>query len=505
LALLLMPWVLWSLTGDVTDLVHRAAGAAVDLPLAALTAAAVGVLSWGMAPSPWRTASRGAAGMLLLLPLSAAAGLWSLPAWALAAGGVLWVRRRSRAAADPLALVVCRAAGSPRPVRLAGEDRFLHLHIVGPTGSGKTSAALLPMILQDLARPGVGLTVLEPKGDLVEAVAAACTRAGRPFRLLDPRREDCPRVNPLEGEDTQAAESLAYVYERLFAGDNPFYRSMGTNLLRHAVLALKAARARTADLPELLRLFRDADFLKEVLNGVADPAVREFFRQGWLRWPERTRQEYAAGVLDALAGLLANPRLARVLSGPGELHPREVLAEAQVLLAVLPPGEFGRGARMLGTFLLYQLQFATFGRGPVRPPHFLYVDEFQDYATGGFGEFLAAARSFGVGAVLAHQNLGQLDSGLRDVVLANARNRVVFGGTSARDAAELAELFGRRRRREHLFDAWGLPRGSRFGEAWRFTPTMVRELPRGRVLVQLVHRGSLQPPLLGEVAPAPLP
>jgi type IV secretory pathway TraG/TraD family ATPase VirD4 len=164
--------------------------------------------------------------------------------------------------------------------------------------------------------------------------------------------------------------------------------------------------------------------------------------------------------------------------------PAGVLAEGTVLLVVLAPGELGAAASLLGTLLLPAIQQAAFALAGAGKPHFLYLDEFHLFATTGFTEFLAMARSYRVGAVLAHQHLGQLPADLREAVLANARSRLILGGLSSTDAGVVAEMAGR-----------SPPRRGR--RALRYDPTVIRELPRGTALVHLAGRR----PFLGRVRP----
>ncbi len=315
-------------------------------------------------------------------------------------------------------------------------------------------------------------------------MAEACRRRGRPFLLFNPSDPACPPVNLLAGDRVRAAEAAAYAFDKAFGGDNPFYRNLGQNLLRHSLLALKESLDDRVRLSHLLSLWTDDTFRLRILSATTDPMVRSYFRDQVLRWNPRQLQENTAGVANQVAALLANPNVRRAVEAEAAFTPREVLAEGEVFLVVLAPGELGAGASLLGTLLLSALQQAAFALAGAGKPHFLYLDEFHLFAASGFAEFLALARSYRVGAVLAHQHLGQLPRELREAVLANARHRLVLGGLSADDAAVVAELAGtyqlRRGRRTHRYD-----------------PTRIRELPRGTVLVQLAG----QRPFLGRVKP----
>ncbi|MCL6596249.1 MAG: type IV secretory system conjugative DNA transfer family protein, partial [Firmicutes bacterium] len=385
------------------------------------------------------------------------------------------LRDWERARRDPFGLVLGRRPGLfGDRLRLAGEDRFLHLAVLGPTGSGKTQSVLLPALRQDLWH-GAGVSVLDPKGDLAEGALAAAAEAGRPVALLRPGDSASVRLNPLDAPPAEAAETVVYAFDRAFPGDHPFYRPLGQNLLRFATRALVEVRPGSG-LGDLLRLLEDETFRLEVLVRVRDEAVRRYFRDVFAAWPARARAEYTAGVVNALLTLVGQPDLAAIFAPPATLDLGAHLAEGGVLVADLPVGRLGAGAGLAGAFLLSTLQRLALARGEGARPHFVYVDEFAAFAPGGFGEMLAMARSKRVGAVLAHQHLGQLAPALRQAVEANARNRLVLAGVAPDDALALARLATAEGARE------------------RALAHALRHLPRGQGVLFAVRRGQVLPP-----------
>lgn len=326
------------------------------------------------------------------------------------------------------------------PVRLPSEARMRHVHVVGPTGAGKTSRVLAPLLTADL-RSGAGVTVLETKdGELCAVALKTCRHMGRPALVWDPLLDGSPGWNPIAGDALVAAERLVYALARLGGGTGgtqssagaAYYEAIGQSLLRHAVLTVKGAWGEAATLLDVRRLLQDRRFLADSLERAPDA----FFLQTWAAWKPDERARNQAGVENRLDALLAHPRLAAALTRPG-IDLEQVLAAGGVLLARLPAGEFLQLGEAIGTFLLAAFQAAVYGRPPApRPPHFLYVDEFQRFVAPGFADFLATARGFGAGAVLAHQNLAQLGP-LRETILANARSRIVLA-CDAPDARALA-------------------------------------------------------------------
>ncbi len=449
-------------------------------------------LAWGHVVAP---------GVLILAPLLGRDGpvlLWvALVGFGEAALG-RWIWPSVRGVIrrlDPGGVRVGRRKDIARlPVEIGAQERFLHVHVLGPTGSGKTSSVLLPLLAQDLDRPRIGVTVIDPKGDLYRGALALCQRSGRTPLRFSPLEGESLTLNPLAGEREAVAEGLAYALGRSFTGGHPFYDTLAQGVVRASVLALKEVRGEATDLEELARFLGDDDFRAEILHRSEDAVVRGYFRDQVQRWSAQERTRNLAGIQSQLLGLLANPDLRRCLTGPGTLDLDRALATAQVVLCHLPVESLGAGAHAAGAFFLMQWQLAVFRRGASRAPQFLYADEFQGYATPGFGEFLAQGRSFQAGAVLSHQHLGQLDGELMQAVLANARNRVLLGGLSGADIARLEDTLGTEPAWREVLDARGAVRSRTRVERPRILPTELRELPRGEAVCQLVENGRLTPP-----------
>ena len=376
---------------------------------------------------------------------------------------------------DPLALSLGRLPGILGDrLLLRGADRFLHMTVLGPTGSGKTQSVLLPSVRQDLER-GAGVTVVDPKGDLAARVERECERLGRPFALLRPGDPRSGRLNPLAGPPAEAAETVVYAFDRAFPGDHPFYRPLGQNLLRFSTRALVEVEP-GAGLDDLSRFLQDDQRRLEVLVRVEDDTVRRYFRDVFATWPARLRAEYTAGVVNALLALLGQPELAELFRPPATIDLEAHMASSGVLVADLPVGRLGAASPLAGALLLAALQRIALGRPESAPAHFLYVDEFGTFAPAGFGEFLEMARSRRVGAILAHQHLAQLPPALRAAAEANARSRIVLGGVSPDDGAAIARLAAGGGRGDD-----GLMRA-------------IRQLPRGEAVVLRVDKGQAKPP-----------
>ena len=363
------------------------------------------------------------------------------------------------------------------PLTARDPDRLLHVHVLGPTGSGKSTTALEPWIGQDLQR-GVGVTVMEPKGDLADAARRRALAAGRVVVPFDPTDPACPHLNLLAGASAAAGEALAVALDQMEPGAHPFYRTLGRVVVVHAVQLAKAALADRADLDAVERIVHDAPYRNRLRREVQDPGIDRFFEHEFGALPPGRQLDLEIGLLNRLQSLRMHPGAAAALSPPFDFDFDDVLASDLVLLATLSPAELGLGARGLGVLMWHLFVQAAYRAGPhggLR--HVLYLDEFHQWVSPDLADVLAMIRGYGVSIVLAHQDLGQLSPELQEAVLANARTRLVLGGTAAGDLRRL--------------EGEALP--SSFPEA--------RYLPRGRAVLIPTVRGRQRPPRLVRLFP----
>lgn len=335
-----------------------------------------------------------------------------------------------------------QAPGHDKPLALAVAPALHHLHVVGPTGTGK-STLLGNLIAADIAA-GYGVVVIEPKGDLVDSVLAQVPPERRgDVVVLDPSDSAPVGLNPLAGAGQRPellADAVLAVFKQLYgAAVGP--RSQ--DILYAGLLTL--AKRGDASLVMLPLLLTNAGFRRSLTAGLDDPLTLEPFWAAYETWSDSERATAIAPVMNKLRPLL-RPGLRGVL---GQRQPRfsitQVLRERKVLLVPLQRGVIGpEAASLLGSFVVAGLWQAIQARAgqPAgeRHPVMVYVDEVQDYLhlPTDLAEALAQARGFGVGFTLAHQFLGQLPKPMRLAVLANARSRICFQ-LSPEDAAVFAK------------------------------------------------------------------
>jgi hypothetical protein len=333
--------------------------------------------------------------------------------------------------------------GRERPLALSATDSLRHVWALGPTGSGK-STLLLNLITQDI-EAGRGVVVIEPKSDLIAAVLERipASRTGD-LVLLDPTDTQRPvGLNPLApgGRSPDlVADQLLNLFHSLYAAH---WGPRTHDILGAALLTL--ARAEGMTLAALPLLLTDAGFRRQVVGGVDDPIGLGSFWASFEAWREPERTSAIAPVMNKLRPFLLRPDLRAVI---GQAEPRfdvrQVFSERKLLLVNLAKGQLGpETAALLGSLVITQLWQATLGRSAIAPerrhPVFVYVDEFQDYLhlPLDFADALAQARGLGVGFVLAHQYLHQLDAAMRSALLANAQSRISFR-LGAEDARVMA-------------------------------------------------------------------
>lgn len=333
--------------------------------------------------------------------------------------------------------------GSERPLATSATDGLKHLHVIGPTGVGKTTL-LANLAAQDIAG-GNGVVVIESKGDLFRAVLDAVpehrladlvvldvTDSSRPvgFNVLD-------QTNP-----RAVVEEIGGLFEYLYRETRGVY----TREVLYFGLSTLTSQASHAfvDLTALLaprnpgeQRWRDA-----LIRELKEPELRHF----WDRFnalPRPQQERVVQPVLDRIWQLNARPEIRNII---GQTHSsfqmRDVIEQNKILLVNLAClGQ--ETASLTGTLLINALWQAV-RRGRGRQPTFLYVDEFQDFLQLPISpeSMLAQARGFGLGMVLAHQHLDQLPREMRSAVMANARSKVVFE-TTRDDAYAFSREFGK--------------------------------------------------------------
>ncbi len=315
------------------------------------------------------------------------------------------------------------------------ESRGSHFYVVGATRTGKTKF-LESLIEQDI-KNGLGFGVIDPHGDLTEDVKGYLWLGSGRSRefvqekvvLIDPTDETRTVVfNPLE---RTAGESPARVASELTEAFKKIWKDAWgarmEHLLKNTLIALVENNLTLAELHPFLT---DSLVRRKVLEKVNHAGCREYFeRFNSLR--VNTQDEWMESTLNKVDAFLFDDNLRQMLSSPkSSFNLREVMDEGKILLVKLDKGRLKGNADLLGSLLLAKIQAAAFSRTDLpeskRQRFYLYIDEFQNFATESFSTMLAEAGKYKLALILAHQNLAQLPPPLRATILSNCGLQAYF-------------------------------------------------------------------------------
>lgn len=325
-------------------------------------------------------------------------------------------------------------------------DRSRHVYIIGQTGAGK-SGTLELFALSDIYH-GHGYAIIDPHGDF----AVNNMRFIPGSRLQDvvyfnPADTAYPLgFNPLEvtnpNQKTNISSEVIGVLKRMFG------ESWGPRLeyiLRYTILALLDRPVTT--MLDITRMLTDKNFRKETLEYCNDTVVLNFWKNEFASWNDKFVAEAISPVLNKVGAFTANPIIRNIIGQPrSTFNIREIMDEGKILLVNLSKGLIGEdNAAILGAFLVTKIQLASMSRSDIervedRRPFYLYVDEFQNFATDSFATILSEARKYGLNLTVANQYISQMSETVRDAVFGNVGTMISFR-VSADDAPILAKQF----------------------------------------------------------------
>ncbi len=215
-------------------------------------------------------------------------------------------------------------------------------------------------------------------------------------------------------------------------------------ILRYCILALLDYP--DATMLDITRILTDRKFRQEVLTYVQDPVVRNFWNVEFASWNERFAAEAVAPVLNKVGAFTANPTVRNIIGQPkSSFNIRHIMDERKILIVNLSRGLIGEdNAALLGALLVTKIQMAAMSRANIaaedRTPFYLYVDEFQNFATDSFATILSEARKYGLNLTVANQYIAQMNPAVRDAVFGNVGSIIAFR-MSADDAGGMQRYF----------------------------------------------------------------
>jgi hypothetical protein len=342
------------------------------------------------------------------------------------------------------------------PAYILPKDRTRHMYIIGKSGSGK-SVLLNYMARQDIQK-GNGCCVIDPHGDLIEDCLKYIPKERvKDTIVFNPSDMERPMgLNMLEAktpaEMDMASSQATEIFIKLF-GDEIFGPRI-QHYFRNACLTLMEDLEEGATLIDVPRMFVDNEFMKYKVAKVKNPVVKSFWEHEYANTGEKERQEMIPYFSAKFGPFITNTIMRNTIGQPkSAFNFRKSMDEGKILLINLSKGKIGDlNTQLLGLVCVAQMQMAAMSRVDLpedkRRPFYLYVDEFQNFATDSFCSILSEARKYQLALIMAHQYIGQLtvskfgksSNAIRDAVFGNAGTIASFK-VGAEDGEYLSKEF----------------------------------------------------------------
>jgi len=311
------------------------------------------------------------------------------------------------------------------------DDRRRHVYIIGKTGMGKT-AMLQNMAVQDIQN-GKGIGFVDPHGEAAEELLNF---------VPSNRINDVIYINPADLDYPIAfnvMESVGLEHRHLVAGGlmgvfkkiwPDVWSARMEYILNNSILALLECPGST--LLGINRMFSDIEFRRKVIERITDPVVKSFWVNEYARYAQRYETEATAAIQNKVGQFISAPLIRNII---GQVHStinmREIMDKGKILILNLSKGRIGEdNSMLLGALLITKLQLAAMSRVDIpeeeRKDFFLYVDEFQNFATESFTNILSEARKYRLVLILAHQYIAQMEETVRDAVFGNVGTLISF-------------------------------------------------------------------------------
>lgn len=335
--------------------------------------------------------------------------------------------------------------GEEKNFGLKMKDRALHVYAIGKTGTGK-STLLSGMILDDIYK-GRGVAVVDPHGDLVRDVLDYIPKEREEdVVFFSPADRNFPiGFNLLESVDPEyknlVSSGIVSVFKKIFG------ESWGPRLeyiLRNVVLGLLDYP--NATLLSILKVLTDTKFRRDVIDKITDPIIKDFFLNEFERYDQKFRTEAVAPIQNKVGQFLSSTVIRNIVGQEtSSIDIRQIMDTKKILLLDLSIGKIGEdNSALLGSMLITKIQMAAMTRADLskdkRIPFYLYVDEFQNFATDSFAVILSEARKYGLSLMVTNQYIAQMPETVADAVFGNVGTIICFR-VGAGDAEGLQREF----------------------------------------------------------------
>ena len=348
-------------------------------------------------------------------------------------------------------------ANSSTPIGLTDDERSRHMYLIGQTGSGK-STAIYHVASGDIAK-GRGLAVIDPHGDLAEDLLANVPESRtndliyfNPFDIKYPIGINLLELptgldeDEMELEKELACESVVSVFRRIFNKEDNNDAHRIEYVLRNAIHT--AFTVEDATIFTVYELLNNTNFQKKVISRLKDQNLRNFWKNEFDRAGDYQIVKMVSGVTAKIGRLLFSPIAKRILEQPkSTINFDQLLDEEKILLCNLAEGKLGEDtSQLLGTMIIAKIHQAALRRSRKaltdRKPFYLFVDEFQNFATSSFTKLMSGGRKFGLRITIAEQSTAQQsDRSTVEVILANTGVVICFRTASPVDEETMLAQF----------------------------------------------------------------
>jgi hypothetical protein len=404
----------------------------------------------------WRYQARDFTDRGFILNIEELASLFHLPHTSVETPNIVWANAKT---AEPPSNLPTLKEFTPQELSVYGvtnfrgdnqvfgslrKDRGRHIYVLGQTGVGKTKILEL-MCLSDIFYDE-GFAVIDPHGDFaLNMLSFIPERRIKDVVYFNPADSEHPiGFNPLEVTDpafkTQTSSELVGVMKRLFDSWGPRLEY----ILRYTILALLDYPNST--ILDITRMLTEKKFRDAVISYIDDPVVKTFWTTEFASWENKFASEAVAPVLNKVGAFTANPMIRNIVGQPkSTFNIRKLMDEGKILIMNLSRGLVGEdNAAILGSMMVTKIQLATMSRADIpedqRRPFYLYVDEFQNFATDSFAVILSEARKYQLCLTVANQYISQMQETVRDAVFGNVGSIISFR-VSPDDSSFLQKYF----------------------------------------------------------------
>lgn len=346
--------------------------------------------------------------------------------------------------------------GETTKIKMLKNDRTRHFYIIGKSGAGK-SVFLNFMARQDIQN-GEGVCVIDPHGDLIEDLLLYVPKErAKDVIIFNPADTERPMgLNILDVSSPEqmdmASSNATEIFIKLF-GDEIFGPRI-QHYFRNACLTLMEDPEEGATLIDVPRIFTDDEFMKYKVSKTKNPVVKSFWENEYANTGQRERQEMIPYFSAKFGPFITNTIMRNTIGQTKSAFDlREIMDNQKILLINLSKGKIGDlNTQLLGLVLVSLIQMAAMSRADMpkeeRKDFYLYVDEFQNFATDSFATILSEARKYRLNLIMAHQYINQLVSTrygststqIRDAVFGNVGTLCSFK-VGAEDAEYLAKEY----------------------------------------------------------------